>query len=293
MIETGAKYRINDIYFINKNKGFAVGGDKYFEGDIIKTLDGGLTWYKLKDSKINTTQDVKLQTLYSIDFYNENIGQIVGLGGKILRTEDGGDNWNSIQNGTWENFLKIKMHSPDSTILVATGSIFKSNSYWYFFDIDDFTFPLRDIEFTNKNTAYIAGYGFVKKSTDNLKTWKTLNIKGDYFYDIDFVNENIGFICGWQGGVYKTTDAGKTWASIRSVNKIFSKRHHYENIDFINENNGIVCGYDGEILHTNNGGISWKKIKIDTNTDFHSIYFYDINTVFVGGSEGQIFEIKL
>lgn len=292
-IETGAKYRINDIYFLNKDKGFAVGGDKYFEGNIIETKDGGNTWSIVENSRISSHSEVKLQTLHSIDFLNDSTGQIVGFGGKVLRTEDGGKTWISILNGSWSHFIQIKMFSLQKTLIVSKGALFKSSEFWYNYDIEDFSFTLSDIEITANNTAYLVGYGFVKKSIDNMQTWKTLNIKGDFFYDIDFVNNNTGFMCGWQGGIYKTVDAGETWQKLHPVNSAFSKRYHFENLDFIDENTGVVCAYNGEILYTKNAGKTWQKIKIDNKTDFHSIYFYDKNTVFVGGSKGEIFEIKL
>ena len=292
-IETGTKYRINDIYFLDKNKGFAVGGDRYFEGNIIKTLDGGTTWQKLDTSSMHSTNGVDLQTLYSVDFFNDSIGEAVGYGGKIIRTEDGGNNWHTILHGTWSNFLKVKMISPTNSFIVSSGSLFYSPQYWYYFNIQESSYTLSDIEFTDNNNAYLSGQGFVKKSVDNGVTWKTLDIKGDYFFDIDFVNNNVGYICGWQGGIYKTIDAGETWKIINNTNKAFSTRHHYENIDFLDEKTGVVCAYNGEILFTDNGGDSWIELKTDKNINFHSIYFYDASTVYAGTNQGQIFKIIL
>jgi len=292
-IQTQAKYRINDIYFVSETKGFAVGGDKYTQGDILMTKDAGNTWELINDSIDYDSEDEYLHTLHSIDFLNQNIGEIVGNNGKILRTDNGGKTWVVSVNGGYLNFYKVKMISTNKTFLLSDAAILTSTNFWYYHESIDFTYSLKDLEFTDNNTAYLAGYGFVQKTEDAGKTWKYLDIKGDFFYDIDFVNKKVGYICGWQGGIFKTTDAGSSWKKIHNVNSAFSTRHHYESIDFIDENNGIVCGYNGELLYTNNAGKTWQNVNLETKTNFHSVFFLDKNTFFVGASEGQIFKVSM
>lgn len=66
-----------DIYFINKDIGFAFGEHGY----IYKTINGGKYWgQELNLSGINI--------LYSSDFIKKNIGFAVGNGGTIIKIED-------------------------------------------------------------------------------------------------------------------------------------------------------------------------------------------------------------
>lgn len=296
VIDSKVDYRINDIYFINQNIGFAVGGDRYSEGYILKTIDGGINWARIKESNIDTNHE--LQTFNSIDFLNDSIGQIVGHGGKIGRTYDGGNTWNIILNGTWENFYDVVLLSENKTIIVAgaaydKGKFFNSSDFWYNFKIEEKPYTIRDITFVNNLVGYSAGYGYVNKTIDGGKTWIVLDVQGDYFFNMDFINSEIGYVCGWEGGVFKTTNGGESWKNIHGVNKAFSTRHHFENIDFINENVGLVCGYNGEILYTENGGEKWYKLETDTDINFHSVYFLNENTAFVGGDEGLFLKLNL
>ena len=297
-ITIDADYRINDIYFINQNVGFAVGGSRYEEGYILKTEDGGLNWLRFPNDSIISTGESNLQTLNSISFYNDLIGQAVGHGGKILRTEDGGSSWEMIVNGTYENFNDIAMLSANKTLIsssgaYADGSIFASNNEWYNFDRQELTYALRGMSFINKDIGFLTGYGIVQKTINGGNSWEIMDLKTDYFFDVDFVSLQTAYVCGWEGGVYKTENQGETWKTIKQTNKVFANRQHYENIDFINENTGVVCGYKGEVLYTNNGGETWQTIETNTKEDLHSIYFYNTNKVFVGGENGLFLELNI
>ena len=298
VISIDADHRINDIYFINQMIGFAVGGSRYDEGYIFKTADAGQTWNRIQENAININTETGLQTLNAVHFYNDSIGQIVGHGGKILRTTNGGDNWSMIINGSWSTFSDIYMHSPTASSIVSNGAysngkIFTSSTAWYNFETDSLGFAARDIHFIDSNIGFISGYGVIQKTTDGGNTYKILDIRNDYFFDMDFPTNTIGYVCGWEGGVYKTEDQGEKWKTVNPNNKVFGERQHYENIDFINKNQGVVCGYNGHILYTNDGGESWQKLETNTKENFHSIYFYDEQTVFAGGENGLFLELSI
>lgn len=294
ILESSVDYRINDILFINENIGFAVGGDRFNDGYILKTKDAGEHWARIEEEKFS--KEVSFQTFNSIDFLNDSIGEVVGHGGKIARTVDGGNTWDLILNGTWNNFYDVALLSEKKSVIASgsaynKGHFFNSSEFWYSFDIVKTDYAVRDITFVNNLIGYSAGYGYVNKTVDGGETWTVLDITGDYFFNMDFVNTEVGYVCGWEGSIFKTLDGGKTWENVHGVNQAFSRRHHFENIDFIDENTGIVCGYNGEVLYTNNGGEKWFSIETNTDIDFHSIYFLNKNTAFVGGKEGLFLKL--
>ena len=296
-IETTANGKINDIYFLNEEKGFAIGGNRNDNGFILKTIDGGTTWTLLDSTNYFSKNNVKLQALNSIVFLNENLGQIVGHGGKLLRTEDGGKTWDIILNGTWEDFYDLQFFDSNATLLVSgsglsNGILFKTNNDWYNLDPEELDYPARDLEFIDNEIGYMATNGFVKKTYNAGNTWEYLDINGDFFYHIDFPTATTGYVCGWEGSIHKTTDAGTTWEKQHNTNQAFSKRHHFEKIDFINESIGLVIGYKGELLYTDNGGGTWKQIITNTDLDFHSLYFVNNDKAFVGAENGTLFEIN-
>ena len=72
---------LDAVQFVNDSVGWAVGR----QGTIIKTIDGGVNWFK-QVSRVP-------YTLYAVSFVNQNIGWTAGDGGTILRTTDGGEQW--------------------------------------------------------------------------------------------------------------------------------------------------------------------------------------------------------
>lgn len=90
----GFPYGVGDIYFVNEQKGWVVGGYEIFgpyplggEGYILKTNDGGSYWFQQKR--------IMKDMFIGIDFYDNLHGTAVGYNGTIYRTEDGGTNWNA------------------------------------------------------------------------------------------------------------------------------------------------------------------------------------------------------
>jgi photosystem II stability/assembly factor-like uncharacterized protein len=113
---------ITDIYFIDTNHGWAVGGT-----DIL-TYDSGI-WTQQN----NTTGF----SLYSVFFLNENEGWIVGNGGTILHSTDGGVNWTAQASGTVALLRDVFFTSATNGYVVGnSGTILH---YTQITDIDDVT----------------------------------------------------------------------------------------------------------------------------------------------------------
>lgn len=74
-----------------------------------------------------------------------------------------------------------------------------------------------------------------------------------------FVNNDYGWIAGTNGTVFKTTNGGEDWQSLKTnyngtITKIF----------FIDENNGWAFNTEGTFLITNDGGFNWKSQNLST-----------------------------
>jgi hypothetical protein len=80
---SGTLLNIFELYFTNQNTGWVVAGDagSPSNGLILKTTNSGLNWF----TQFTTT------ALYSITFYNDNIGSAVGKSGVIYKTITGGE----------------------------------------------------------------------------------------------------------------------------------------------------------------------------------------------------------
>ncbi|MBM4166827.1 MAG: T9SS type A sorting domain-containing protein [Ignavibacteria bacterium] len=99
--------------------------------------------------------------------------------------------------------------------------------------------------------------------------------------DIDYVTQNIGYICGddalvTNNYIGKTTDGGATWQNITPTALTVRPRA----LDFINENVGFIGCYYGKIIKTTDGGVTWDTIY----TSGYSGTIYDI--VFINNDIG-------
>ncbi len=123
------------------------------------------------------------------------------------------------------------------------------------------------------------------KLTIDLQGWEIS--KSTYDFDINskdmfFVNENIGFVVGYNGDIYKTTDSGTTWRKQNSGTIL-----HLHSVYFIDENVGFVsshamsgcldedCGKGSVLLKTTNGGDTWTKTFFPEYIRILSLKFFD------------------
>ncbi|MBM3315963.1 hypothetical protein FJY71_09065, partial [candidate division WOR-3 bacterium] len=97
---------INDIFFLDSAHGWATGDE-----DIIYYADGEWT------QQNNPVQEA----LNSVFFANEDEGRVVGNGGTILHSTDGGVNWTAESSGTTELLLGVFLPSPTSGYAVGNN----------------------------------------------------------------------------------------------------------------------------------------------------------------------------
>ncbi len=108
----------------------------------------------------------------------------------------------------------------------------------------------------------------------------------DAILDIQFINENYGFVFGgtnfptFNGYIYKTIDGGVNWNSLNiGITPILRSGL------FIDSLSGFAVGDSGLILKTIDGGISWNPQFGGTNASLHTIFFNSPLIGFIGGQD--------
>ncbi len=292
----GDDINVQSITFINNDVGFACGGKKGDVGTIYKTINGGTNWQKIFSISNNG--------LYNVCFVNDTLGFACGENLLLLKTIDGGLNWvNQYQfqghppssyNSTLRNIFAFDAN----TIYVAGGTDFMIGVTYKTYDggnlwiYNTFDNEMRSTFFTNKYTGYFASYGAIFKTTDSAYSFNRLPIDDDFFVSIDFANANIGFACGYNGGIYKTIDGGNSWTSQSTTNTDISRSKHFNQLKFLNENIGYAVGNDGLIMFTDNGGANWNTAKKITDNHLYAIYIKNSSSIFVTSTNGKIFLLK-
>jgi photosystem II stability/assembly factor-like uncharacterized protein len=102
-------------------------------------------------------------------------------------------------------------------ILLFFTSFFFGQTTWSETNISQSVSRYDDVFFLNENLGWAAdGYGAtVYKTQDGGNTWDLqFELPQNYFRNIEFLNENIGFLGTLNGGFFKTTDGGTTWNTV-------------------------------------------------------------------------------
>ncbi len=100
---------------------------------------------------------------------------------------------------------------------------------------------------------------------------------------LSFVTSSLGFACGYNGMIFKTTDGGATWAKLPSA-----VTYDLYAIDFVDANLGFACGELGTILKTTDGGDNWTICATGSEEDIRGIHFRTSSVGFAVGTASTL-----
>ena len=216
--------------------------------------------------------------IYDILFFDANTG-IISMNTTppyILRTTNGGTNWNIIANIRVYFLDKV-----DSTAVYGNGNnannntIFRSYDRGLTWDSTDITNynVIQSIAFFNRDTGLISGYNggvdVIWKTINGGRSMSLLSTQtgwGRLFMlkDKKYNNEYYGFNISYSsGGLSKTTNSGLNWINI--PNPLGSG--NYSSIFFLSKDSGwsYISNYPSRIMFTSNQGANWTTQFIDSN----------------------------
>ena len=269
---SGIAQTLHQIKFLNSTTGFAVGDNAY----ILKTTNGGNSW------DIKSGPEILSRIFYSLDF---GVG-IVTTGTLTKYSTNGGENWllrdfpvepiNSITNlnesyiysGVGANGYVVKTHYFDTNWAIETSPTSQTLYSGCYHD----------------SSNYIWAVGAGGTILKNIPNWKYLNNGGVFptFYDLNFINQNTGWVVGNSGKILKTTNSGTNW-----IDQTF-EISYLLSVCFVDANTGFTVGYNGTILKTTNGGTNWITQTSGITPTLRSVYFTDANTGYTVGDSAKI-----
>ena len=184
---------------------------------------------------------------------------IVGSGGTILKTTDGGAHWIQKPSGTTNDLEKVQFINLNVGYAIGWGgTILKSTDggeNWISITTD-FTTGLTGLSVLNENTFYISGdNGLIKRTNDAGVTFIDQSYATTFpINTIQFLNEQVGYASSYDpygnsnNNVFiKTLDGGATWIS--------NPNQYINSFYFLNENVGFIRD-GGGIYKTTDGGIN-------------------------------------
>ena len=190
--------------------------------------------------------------LHAVYALSANTAFVVGQGGTILKTTNGGQTWNRMRVGSSINQT------------------------------------FRGVWFVNANTGFAVGdLGIIVRTTDAGFTWTpTVVDQGVNFYSVFFTDANTGTAVGYPGSIYRTTDGGDTWNL-----QLSGPASYLRAVWFTDSNTGTIVGSSGAIFQTTNGGARWYRQLSgfeETQTDFTGVTFTDALKGTIVGTGGII-----
>jgi photosystem II stability/assembly factor-like uncharacterized protein len=156
---------------------------------LMRSSDGGATW-------VSTSLKQYLSMAIDARFASKDEGVVVGMGAgspsvcTVIRTEDGGQSWNTVFASKTASSLCWKVHFPTATVGYVA--------------VQDTT----------------VGPGTFAKTSDGGKSWEELPLpptgagKGQYpAIGVGFITDKIGWMAPESASLptYRTADGGQTW----------------------------------------------------------------------------------
>lgn len=228
--------------------------------------------------------------LTDVEFLNDKFGLISGSFGTFLKTEDGGKTWSEMQVGVNHSFVKAFILSENEFFTSRIG-VYKTTDGGQTFDelgnLSEYAGTIFGINFFDSNNGVIYKDGLILKTTDGGQTWNVKYNDAGYASDMEFINNNIGFISGGitydgysEGEIHKTTDAGNSWSKLNITSSEINSMY------FLNETTGYFSNFDHQLLKTSDGGQTFQIISNQLPILFYDLIFTSDNKAYAVGNGG-------
>jgi photosystem II stability/assembly factor-like uncharacterized protein len=224
--------------------------------------------------------------LYSVSFPSENVGYVVGNTGTILKSQDGGRNWNTQNSGIITDLLGVEFLTTDFGFAVGrSGKILRTTdggNNWVSKNSTT-TILLSDIKILKDSSVWVAGTNRLLFSSNAGEDWSQKGVFNN-ITAIDFSYSDTGIVFYDFGSKFSTTtDGGNTWSS---SNNFFNALN---DIQYLNDLVAYACGSNGALYQTVDGGFNWTAGYLVGNASFYSIDFQNSvgYTVGDGGTFGD------
>jgi photosystem II stability/assembly factor-like uncharacterized protein len=224
------------------------------------------------------------QWLRGVAFVNVDTGVAVGYNGTLLRTTNGGFNWDSINTGVSYNFFSVCFPSKQIGYVTGNNGVIKTIDGGINWSVSINGGKYLDAFFLNNDTGYAVGaMGKIKKTTNGGSNWTDISISSQDMISVFFNNPDTGYVvtAGWTDAISKTIDGGINWTDAHP-NTIAE----YASIYFTSNDTGYVSStgaIDHNILKTTDAGATWTTIYTMPSHGLYSLKFPTSNIGYAAG----------
>jgi photosystem II stability/assembly factor-like uncharacterized protein len=189
-----------------------------------------------------------------------NLVWVAGSGGKIVRSDDAGANWQVQSSGTrahlqsiaaWDAQRAVAVGNEGVVLMTADGGMSWRRIELPAAEVGDKLLRVRALA---GGTALAVGtFGAVLKTTDYGATWWRVSKNEDIAWNDVTANADAYWIVGEFGRIRVSRDGGTTWQEAGSPVK-----SSLTGIAFRDARHGVAVGLEGVVLATSDGGREWR-----------------------------------
>lgn len=228
--------------------------------------------------------------LNRVSFVDMNSGYAVGDGGVILKTTNGGNNWNVMQFKSYINLRFVKfINYYNGFVITSDNKLFKTNDAGLNWDSTaNLIVKNGKVSFRDENTGILFGdTNVIYKTTNGGNIWQystNAPVQSSIMTDVYFVNDSsikcignytVSFPPYYSynvGYFMNTLNAGNNW-SYSTVPDVST--NSLKSLYFINNNTGFIAGGGSCLKKTTNGGLNWNTISFGFYCYFQKILFFN------------------
>ena len=278
--------------FLDSMTGFVVGS----LGVISKTTDGGATWASLPPPQTDWGF-FQMKIISAAEIY------AVGAPDFLYKSTDLGSTWTPLPiipvqgtSGPLDTLVFYSLEKQGSLMIMSGdfGLIAQSTNGGLSWTSNNFqltTAGMFDIKEVPNTSTVVAvgrqrtiGTRQVLRSTNLGNTWSAIDLGVNTdLQGVSFVDSQLGYACGTNSQVLKTTDAGLTWAP---VTRPSATNYTLQAMEFVDANTGwIIVNFatvpGGNIFKTIDGGTTWTQQTIGTTDSLAALDMVDANVGYI------------
>jgi photosystem II stability/assembly factor-like uncharacterized protein len=236
--------------------------------------------------------------LEAVKFINQQTGIAIGAAGTIMKTSNGGLNWEVQTSPIYAYLWDVTYVDINIWIICGVdvssgnnGIILRSTNGGTNWSIvqNQSGANYKGVDFPSPNAGYVVGAGTVHKSTDQGATWVLQPTGLGNFYTVDFYDDLIGAAAGINS-LRITTNGGVNWIAQNGV--IENILDLCAGISCVTPQTivGVVGSFPSYVIRTTNGGQNWSNYQNFLNLNGEIIRDMEMinNTGFIVSNNGRI-----
>ncbi|NOS86393.1 MAG: T9SS type A sorting domain-containing protein [Ignavibacteria bacterium] len=254
-----------------------------------------ITSYSYAQSWWFVQQTGTTKEILSISFMDKDTGIIVGRGGLMLRTINGGSSWTPIYIGVNDTVIHgVQFTDANTVYAIYYDNVIKSTNSginWsivfngtngYFFEY---------LSFANNDSGTVVGTGNAKVTTNGGESWQQMYFSGSSVEGLFMTKNADVYVSGWTsippyyttGWLLKSTNFGNNFSTLYSFFQVSMGNMYFDGNKY-----GYVVLSGHSLYRSTNNGTSWNPLQL--SGAINDLFFCDSCIGYVSTNKDSIYK---